>query len=335
MSFQHSHRARLRFQCFLNSLSNNSSPPDFFFNAVLNRNDITKIFCQRLIRRFEQPFLCFHQVLYSLESTPSHYEMRPLFVAPRAVQIALYDAFFAGTPPSQSISDRALIQLGAVQYWLFFIRDVVKGTLVAFFLPLISGVRHLANPSTWQYIQGSSLWFGHKSSSGALPENLSEQLFLRDIIGIAKQDSANTLKIVMMNSSNETEKTATDGLVKSTQLLKLATPFSVGNWVTLQINNIWLCIQFIFTPKKFSVLLIESFKACYSIYFLGQINPRAGFFTNSSCYGDPTQTALKCLKVPIKFVYYSMNRSAGWVLCLTTATRTRSPGSPATSLGDS
>ena len=93
VTLQHSNRARLRFQCFLNSLLSISGPPVLFFNGALNGNDISKIFCQGLIRRFEQPFLCCHQVLYSLESAPSHYEMRPLFVAPRAVQIALYEAF--------------------------------------------------------------------------------------------------------------------------------------------------------------------------------------------------------------------------------------------------
>ena len=307
--FAHLNQARSRFQVFLDSVSNTNSPPTYLLNKAMNTGDLNKVLCQGLIRRYENAFVCSHQVLFSFEKTSRRGEMRPLFVAPWAMQIALYHRFFAGSEPHSSFCFKVLMLLGAVQYWLEFVRDVIKSLVVGFCLPILGGLRHRINPLRWQQVYGATLWFGHKSTSGSDPNRISDQLFLRDIIRIAKQDSANTLKIVMMNSSNETEKTATDGLVKSSELLKIAAPFSIGNWATLQFYNMQQCIQFIFTPKQYSTLLIESLKANYSGYFISQLNPKAGFFTNSNYLGDHTQTALKTLRIPIKFVYYSTNNA--------------------------
>jgi hypothetical protein len=302
--FEHIHRARSRFKNFLDDASSAPATQD---RTLLEQ----KLFCQSLIRKYEESFLRFHQAFYAAElKTPSP-DIRPIFIAPKKTQMLLLMAFFDRTELHLDKNYRLLIRLSAIQFWVLFFRDTVKAVGASMALPILSAAQYMTKPKIFYAVRGANFWCGHPNLRPQLPERLSEELFLNEVLAAVRldQQSGEIPSIAMMNFPAPGRPTKFSNLIQTTSLLRTPTPFSIFTYLKLQAENLHLLAKFLLGQSREPEFLIDQLKANYCQYFLERLRPRAGFFTNSSYRGDHIQAAMARIGIPVKFIYYSVNNA--------------------------
>jgi hypothetical protein len=302
--FEHIHRARSRFKNFLDDASRGPATQD---RTLLEQ----KLFCQSLIRKYEECFLRFHQALYAAELRTPSQDIRPVFIAPKKTQMMLLRAFFDRTDLHLDKNYHLLIILSSIQFWVLFFRDIVKAVGASMALPILSSAQYMTKPKIFYAVRGANFWFGHPNLSPQLPERLSEEFFLNDVISAAKLDKKTDEipNIAMMNFTRHRKPTQFNYLVRNTSLIRTPTPLSIFGYLKLQSQNLHLLAKFLLGQSQVPEFLTDELKTNYCQYFLERLRPRAGFFTNSSYQGDHIQAAMARIGIPVKFIYYSVNNA--------------------------
>ena len=297
LPFNQIFEGRRRFQEFLDEIVLDNGRLDHA--AGKPSQDQKNIDALAYIRLFEKFFLTSYQISYAAPTQT----VIPFFIAPFGLQLKLCRHFLKSENFSPNCIESVLMALGALQFCVKLITNILKIFLSIVLLPLFSSAVSRRQPNSYKALKNSVFWYGHPSSLSTDASKLSERIFLQKIATIREQRLPETTgNFIILNGSKEVKSTEHPSVFIAPKLFLLPTPLNFLLWLQTIAAALRLLVK-----KGPLELLPENMKTLLACYFLKTISPKSVVFTNSDYQGDSIQTAAKINSIQILFVYYSAN----------------------------